>query len=108
MSGVETALWKVHRVTGTAAAGSLITPSNCNATSSNASSSIARGDDSITGLSIASTYFTGRSAANGQPIVFDTKSSLIIGQNQAISVEYDTGTTGIAEVTIIGHFETPS
>lgn len=105
MSGVETALWKVHYVTGTAAAGSSLTPINLNNTSSNAAPAIARGDDSITGLTVSKTIFTGRSSANGPPLKFDTKDAVMLGQNQAIAVEYDTGVTGVAEVTIVGYYE---
>ena len=34
-----------------------------------------------------------------------TSTPIVLGQGVAIALEYDTGTTGIAEITIVGHYE---
>lgn len=104
MGGVETALWKVWFVTGTAAGGSLLTPTNMNGASANAAEGITRGDGEVTGLTQVAEIANIRSPANeSMTVPFDA--TLIIRQNNAIAVEYDTGTTGIAEVLIRGFYE---
>jgi hypothetical protein len=104
VGGVETALWKVWSVTGTAAGGSAITPSNLNLTSGNVADATARGNDSITGLTTVSQLGTLRTSANSDGLI-EYNDTLILGTNDAIAVEYDTGTTGVAEVFIRGYFE---
>lgn len=103
-SGVQSALWKVWSVTGTAAAGSAITPTNLNLKSGNVAEATSRGNDAITGLTEMDFISVRRTAANsGVTINYDGQ--LILGLNDAIAVEYDTGTTGIAEVFMRGHYD---
>ena len=104
VGGENTALWKVWFVTGTAAGGNALTATNLNRSSSNAADVNARGDDSITGLTTDVEIATMRAPANADvDIPFDD--TLILGQNDALAVEYDTGTTGIAEVLARVYFE---
>ena len=103
VGGVETALWKLWFVTGTAAGGSPLTPTNLNKRSSHAAAATSRGDDSITGLTTDGLILAIRTGANGHD---DQRiDDIILGQNHAIAIEYNTGTTGIAEATIRGFFE---
>jgi hypothetical protein len=104
VGGVETALWKLWFVTGTAAGGSVLTPTNLNKTSANAADATSRGNDSITGLTTAGQIGAVRSSANGHADL-STRDSIILGQGDAIAIEYDTGTTGIAEAEIVFYYE---
>lgn len=102
--GVETALWKVWFVTGTAAGGSALTPTNLNKKSGNVASATVRGDDSITGLSTDGQIGALRTPANDSHLLaFDD--TVVLGTGDAIAIEYDAGTTGIAEVFMRGYYE---
>jgi hypothetical protein len=105
LGGVETALWKIWFVTGTAAGGNAKTPVNLNKTSPNAADATARGDDSITGLTVSGEQIgTLRTPANDSKELA-TSDAIELGQNDAIAIEYDTGTTGIAEAEIVFYYE---
>lgn len=98
------ALWKLWSVTGTAAGGSALTPSNLNRTSSKTAEATARGDGAVTSLTTGDILGVHRSAANGEgEMSYD--GALILGPNDAVSVEYDTGTTGAAEVDFLFWYE---
>jgi len=104
VGGVNAALWKVWFVTGTAAGGSVLTPTNLNSASTNSAEATVRGDDSITGLSAVDEIATARNLAGGSyNIPFDD--TLVVSPNSAFAVEYDTGTTGVAEVLLRGYYE---
>ncbi len=104
VSALNAALWKVFEVTGTAAGSSAITPSNINLASGQTADATARGDGALTGLTTADLIRSTRTTAgDAMNIVFDD--ALILGPSDAIAVEYDTGTTGAAEVNIMLHFE---
>lgn len=107
VGNVEAALWKLHKVTGTAAAGNALDGVNLNQSSTNITTdrATARGDDAITGLTSSGIILPTRVIATDSKEVSLAQYGIKIGQNQAIAVEYDTGTTGIAEACIIGHFE---
>lgn len=105
LGGVATILWKVWEVTGTAAGGSALTPSNLNLQSGKAASATARGDDSITGLSTVVELATIRTAANSSGLL-ELDDALILGQGDAIAVEVDAaGSTDVAEVHIRGFYK---
>lgn len=104
ISAVETVLWKLHQVTGTAAGGSVVTPVNLNLSSGVAASATARGTGAITGLTSSSVIDSVRTEATGAG-EFSVEEGLILGQDDAIAVEYDTGTTGLCEATIVGFYE---
>lgn len=104
VGAVETVLWKVWFVTGTATGGNVLIPTNLNSNSSNVAEATARGDDAIANISTVTQIANARTPANESlNVPFDN--TLIIGQNDAIAVEYNTGTTGIAEVLIRGFYE---
>lgn len=105
VGGVESALWKVWFVTGTASGGSPLTAVNMNKASSNAAAITARGGDAIGDLTTDGEITSIRTAATDHDdLRFDD--AIILGQNDAIAVEYATGTTGIAEIAIAFYLET--
>lgn len=103
--GVETILWKVFFCTGTAAAGETVTPTPTNKSKSiPAEATAMAGDTAITGLTTDGEFTTRRSSANGTDEEnFD--GTIILGPGDALVVEYDTGTGGIAEIDIHFHYE---
>ena len=102
---VQAVHWKVWEVTGTAAAGTAITPANLNLSSGLASSTTCMGGGAtITGLTTVKQIGTHRTAANGEGEM-NYENALILGPNNAIAIEYDTGTTGLCEIDCFYHFE---
>lgn len=100
---VEAVRWKIATVTGTAG-GTTITPQNLNLSSGITAEADAYGNAAVTGLTEANVIAVGRSQATGHiDIPFDD--ILILGQGDAIAVEYDTGTGGIAEVLMRGYYK---
>jgi len=100
---VNAALWKVTDVTGTAT-GTTITPRNMNRTSGVTAEATALGNAAVGGLTAGHVLAVARSpAATSVSIPFDDV--LILGTNNAIAVEYDTGTTGLAEVLMRCYFQ---
>ncbi len=104
VSAVETVLWKAWAVTGTAAGSSALTSVNLNLSAGIAADTTARGNGAISGLTTGNLLHMARSVATGQELM-DFSDSLILGPGDAIGIEYDTGTGGIAEVTMEFHFE---
>lgn len=105
VGGVASILWKLWQVTGTAAGGNALTPSNLNLKSGKTATATSRGDDSITGLSTSKEIASVRTAANdsGQ---MQLRGSVILGLNDAIAIEVDAaGSTDVAEVTFVGHYK---
>jgi len=97
--------WKVWQVTGTAASGTAITPSNLNLGSGRtAEATCMGGAATITGLTLGNQIGTHRTEATGEGSM-DFGEGLILAPNTAIVVEYDTGTTGLCEIDCIFHFE---
>ena len=98
--------WKVFQVTGTAAGGTVITPSNLNLGSGRTPETTCMGGGAtITGLTIGVQIGTHRTQAAGESEM-NWGEGLILAPNSAIAVEYDTGTTGLCEIDCIFHFET--
>ena len=97
--------WKVWLVTGTAAGGTVIIPSNMNLGSGRtAEASSMGGGATLTGLTQSRQIGTHRTQAAGEAGM-DWGEGLILPPNTAIAVEYDTGTTGLCEIDCIFHFE---
>jgi hypothetical protein len=94
---------KLHRVTGTAS-GSSITGSNLNFQSGNTADATAIGSGAVSGLTSSSIIETIRLSANSTE-KFTVRDALILGTGDAIAIEYDTGTTGDGEITVIGYFQ---
>jgi len=102
---VEAVKWKVYQVTGTAAGGTVITPSNLNLGSGRtAEASCMGGGATITGLTLGNQIGTHRTQALGEAGM-DFGEGLILAPNTAIMVEYNTGTTGLCEIDCIFHYE---
>ena len=102
---VEAVKWKVWEVSGTAAAGEVVTPSNFNLASGiPAEATSMAGDTAITGLTTIKQLGSHRSEALGDSrMSFD--GALILGPGKAIAIEYDTGTTGICSHDISFWYE---
>lgn len=97
--------WKVFQVTGTAAAGTVITPVNLNLGSGRPAEVTAMGGAAtITGLTVGNQLGTHRTQATGDGQQ-DWGGGLILSPSTAIMIEYDAGTTGLCEIDCIFHFE---
>ena len=106
LHSVEAVHWKFFEVTGTAAAGTAITPSNLNLGSGRqAEATCMGGGATITGLTLGKQLGSHRTEATGEAGM-DWGGGLILSPNTAIVVEYDTGTTGLCEIDCLFHFET--
>ena len=104
-SGVEAIKWKLWFVTGTAASGETVTPTPFNKSKSiPAEATAMAGNTAITGLTTDGQIGFARSGAlSGVEVAYHN--ALILGPGDALAVEYDTGTSGICEVSIHFHFE---
>jgi hypothetical protein len=90
--------WKIWEVTGTAAAGTTITPKNLNLSAGfDAEATCMGGGATITGLTTNGQLGTHRTTATGEASM-NFHGALILGPNKAITIEYDTGTTGLCEI----------
>jgi hypothetical protein len=105
LNAVQAVTWKVFQVTGTAADGELITPSELNLSKAIPAEAIAMaGDTTISALSFTTLLGVYRTGA-GSGSEFEFHDALILGPGDAIAVEYDAGTGGLADVNIECHFE---
>lgn len=102
VSGVNTGLFEVYQVSGTAA-GTTITGRNLNLTSSNVADATSYGDASVTGLTIGNRLYLHRTPANSSGTM-EINDTLILGVSDAIALTY-TGSTGIVDAEIRGFFE---
>jgi hypothetical protein len=102
---VESVKWKIWEVSGTAAAGEDVTPSNFNLASGQPAEATAMaGDTAITGLTQVKQIGSHRSEALSDSAM-DFEGALILGPGKAIAIEYDTGTTGICSHDIFFWYE---
>jgi len=102
---VEAVHWKAWRVEGTAAGGTVITPSNLNLGSGRqAEATCMGGGATITGLTVHEQLGSHRTQALGAAMM-DFGGGLIVPPNKAIMIEYDTGTTGLCEIDMVFHYE---
>ena len=108
VNAVQNARIKLHYVTGTAAAGGLIAPTNLNKSSPNFASSItmegASAGTGITGLTSDGVIDFVYVNANGHE-EFRLDDQLRLGQNDAIAIEYEEGTDGDFSGVIFGYYE---
>jgi hypothetical protein len=103
---VESVKWKIWEVSGTAAAGEVVTASNLNLASGiPAEVTCMSGDTAITGLTQVKQIGSHRSEALSESEM-EYSGSLILGPGKAIAVEYDTGTTGICSHDCFFWYET--
>ena len=109
---VEAARIKLHFVTGTAAAGTAVTPTNLNKPSGNTSATSgvttalegASAATGITGLTSAGLIDFVYVAATGHE-EFRLDDQVRLGTNDAIALEYDEGTGGDFSGVIFGYYE---
>ena len=95
-NAAENARIKLWFVSGTAAGGSVLTPTNLNKGSSNDADSIVRvgnSGDAITGLTTISCIDFAAVQSMGHE-EFRLGDTVRLGQNDAIAIEYDEGVTG--------------
>jgi hypothetical protein len=108
VNSTEDSKIRLVNVSGTPAAGTAITPSNMNVSSSNAASTTAFEGASaatgITGLSVTSQIDRLRILSGGHQ-EFRLDDRLRLGQNDAIALQYFEGTTGDFEGVIFFYFE---
>jgi hypothetical protein len=106
---VDATRFIISEVTGTAAGGTVITPSNLNLASGIPGEATAMGGGAaITGLTVVKVVGTHRTTALSESEM-SYEGALILGPGNAIAVEKDTeysGTTGIVEIDVFFHFET--
>jgi len=109
VNSVENSRIKLWFVTGTAAGGTTLIPTNLNKSSSKDASADAMEGGSaatgITGLTTAGLIDFVYCTANGHEEL-RLKDRLRLGQNDAIALEYDEGTTGDFSGVIFGFYET--
>ena len=102
----ENVKWKIWNVSGTAAAGETVIPTNLNLASGLTAEAIAMsGDTPITGLTQIAQVGSHRSQALGDSSM-DFDGALILGPGDAIAVEYDTGVSGICSHDLFFWYET--
>ncbi len=105
---VEAARIKLVYVTGTAAGGTTVTPTNLNKASPNAATATAMEGGSaatgITGLTSDGLIDFAYVTATGHE-EFRLDDQLRLGQNDAIALEYDEGTGGDFSGVIFGYYE---
>jgi len=98
------AVFRIMTASGTAAGGNALTGRNLNLTSVNDAQATARGDTVLTGITTANviyqTLIGGESEAH-----IEFRGALILGQNDAISINYHLGLTGTASAVIRAFFE---
>ena len=108
VNSAENARLKLWFVSGTAAGGTSLTPTNLNRTSSKSAEATAMEGGSaasgITGLSPDALIDFAYCQANGHE-EFRLRDRVRLGQNDAIAIEYDEGTDGDMSGVIFGFYE---
>lgn len=97
---------KLHKVTGVADTAGAVTATNLNIASGKTADDNALGGSAVGTITSSSVIEAVRVGANGTE-TFHGGDSIQLDTNDAIAVEYDTGTTGDFEVTIYGFYEGP-
>jgi len=102
---VESVKWKIWSVSGTAASGTAVVPTELNLSKGIAAEAVAmHGDTAITGLTTIVQVGSHRSQALSDSGM-NFEGALILGPGDAIAIEYDTGTAGICSHDIFMWFE---
>ena len=97
------AIFKISKVTGTAT-GTAITPTNLNTTSGNVADAVVMGNAAVGGLTEAALIDVVSVTADDSKEV-SLHDALIIGQGEAIAIEYDVGTGDTVHITVFGFFD---
>jgi len=85
----------------TTATGTTVTPVNLNQATPKSADATALGNGAVGGVTASTFIQTSRTVANSDGMI-EFIDALILGQNDNIVIEYDTGTTGDMEVSV--HF----
>jgi len=97
-------IWKLHHVTGTST-GTVITPVNLNLTSGKSADCVCRGGAvGVGGLTSSNVIATWYNGVVYNQTHFHLDGTLILGQNNAIALEYDAGTGGAVSIVMMGHY----
>ena len=108
INSVEASRIKLHFVTGVAAGGTSLTPTNLNGSKSSSATATAMEGGSaatgITGLTSTALIDFAYVVATGHQ-EFRLRDRLRLGQNDAIALEYNEGTTGDFSGVFFGYFE---
>lgn len=107
LNSVENSQIKIWEVTGTATGPAEVTPKNLNLASSNDATVQAMVDDgtAISGLTVEGTAIEHIFCSANSHENAEMKDRLRLGQNDAIALEYDAGTTGLFAGTIFFYLE---
>jgi hypothetical protein len=98
------AIFKVTKVTGTAGGAGAIAITNLNMTSGNVADATVLGNAAVTGLT-AGDDIVNISVTDDDSHEHNFHDALILGTNDAIAVEYDTGAGGTIHITMTGFFD---
>lgn len=106
VSAANAALWKLWEVTGDTPTGTAIVSKNLNLNSGRTADALCYGNGAVGGLTTVAGQPIKhiRSIAGGSE-QYCADYALILGSNSAVALEYDTGTTGPAEISVDFHFE---
>jgi hypothetical protein len=99
--------WILHHVTGTAAGASEVTPVNLNLASGHGANATCRGGaGGVTGLTSESVLGRFMGGATGMAVVkVEYDGALVLGDGDAVALEYQAGTGGDADITVTFHYE---
>jgi hypothetical protein len=103
VGAADLAIFKLSVVTGTAS-GTTITPTNLNLTSGNVATATVLGNGAISGLTESSVLAVISVPADSTE-AFKTSDSLVLGQGDAIAVEFDTGSASAIHISMQGFFD---
>lgn len=104
LSSENAATFKIAFGDSTAATGTSVTPVNLNRSSSNDADVTGLGGAAVGGVTASTFFATIRVDANGFE-EWSAQDALILGQNDNIVIEYDTGSTGDVEIDIFFFIE---
>ena len=105
LGGAEAIKWRIWSATGTAAAGEAVVPSQMNLSKNlMAEANAMAGNVAITGLTAGEQLGVHRSVANGEVPAL-AHGATILGPNDALVIEYESGTAGECSIEIHFHYE---
>jgi hypothetical protein len=102
LGGSVNHLWTMSQCSGTPGGAGDVTVKNLNLGSGNSAAMIAKGDASVTGLTLGDRMILGRTIANDSK-EFQTGGAIVLGQDDAVS--FTASGTGDVSVTIVGHYK---
>ena len=105
VSSENAATFKLAFGDDTTATGTTVTAANLNRGSSNSADATSLGNGAVGGVTAETIFDSIRVPANDSR-AFELNDSLVLGQNDNIVIEYDTGTTGDIEIEIFFYMDT--